>query len=357
VSGKEESFDLHLTDGTLRKFERTGIYLKTSFQAPPGTYRIREVVRDVVAKEISALNCEALIPAAQGSAAAASKPPRPERVLSAAQSMANWTPAQFVQAIPELRGLEPAANQDELPLILKRVGANVKAFFDTLPDITAHEGIILQRLDWADHPIDTMWEDFNYLDLSLPAKDGIGLEEYRTNRRGKRVEPKPLQGGFVTRGFTSMLVHFHPMYQPDSTFRYLGRQVTRDGERDVVYFAQILEKARIREALNTSERSIQILVQGLAWIDPVSYQIVRMRTDVLFPIDDPYLRQETTDSQFAAVRFPGDARPVWLPVDVTVSLGWNRQSFSNEHHYSDFKLFRVATETTETGPKHDPSRQ
>ncbi len=353
VSGKEASFEMHLTDGTLRKFQRTGIYLKTSFQAPAGTYRIREVVRDVVAREISALNCEALIPGAEDSDAAG-KPPRTERVLSAAQSMANWTPAQFMQAIPELRGLEPAASQDELPSILKRVGANVKAFFDTLPDITAHEEIILQHMDWASRPIDMVRESFNYLDLSLPAKDGIGLQEYRTNRRGKRTEPKPLEGGFVTRGFTSMLVHFHPIYQPDSTFRYLGRQVTHDGERDVVYFAQIPEKARIKEALNTDERSILILVQGLAWIDPVSYQIVRMRTDLLFPLDDPYLRQETTDSQFAAVRFPGHAHPVWLPVDVTVSLGWNRQSFRNEHYYSDFKLFRVVTQTRAISAQNTP---
>ncbi len=356
VSGKEQSFEMHLTDGTLRKFERTGIYLKTSFQAPPGTYRIREVVRDVVAREISALNCEALIPGAEDSAAAAGKPSRTERVLSAPQSMANWTPAQFIEAMPELHGLEPAASQDELPLILERVGANVRAFFNTLPDITAHEEIILQRLDWASRPIDTVREGFNYLDLSLPAKDGIGLEEYRTNRRGKRVEPKPLEGGFVTRGFTSMLVHFHPIYQPDSTFRYLGRQVTRDRQSDVVYFAQIPEKARIKEALNTDERSILILVQGLAWIDPVSYQIVRMRTDVLFPLDDPYLRQETTDSQFAAVRFPGDAQPMWLPADVAVTVGWNRQSFLNDHHYSNFKLFRVLTQTQAMSPQNNPNR-
>jgi hypothetical protein len=344
-----------LKDATLRKFERTGIYLRTSFQVPPGTYRVREVVRDVVAQEMSALNCDALVPDTKASAAAGTPSKHPQ-VAEAPQWMANWTPAEFTQAIPELRGLQPSVNQDELPAILKKVGENVKAFFDTLPNITAREEITLQRLNWANRPIEAEWEDFNYLDLSRPVKDSIGLEEYRTNRKGRRAEPKPLEGGFVTRGFTSMLVHFHPTYQPDSTFRYLGRQTTHGEVTDVVYFAQIPEKARIKEALNSYERAMLILVQGLAWIDPASYQIMRMRTDVLFPQDDPYLKQETTESRFAAVHFPGDGRAVWLPVEVTVTLGWNHQTFRNDHNYSDFKLFRVATSTSAQFQKHNPNR-
>ncbi|HUI41604.1 MAG TPA: VWA domain-containing protein [Terriglobia bacterium] len=74
VRGKEESFDLHLKDETLQKFAGTGIYLKTSFQVEPGNYRIREVVRDIVAKQMSALNCEAQVPGAKPSAANSGKP-------------------------------------------------------------------------------------------------------------------------------------------------------------------------------------------------------------------------------------------------------------------------------------------
>jgi hypothetical protein len=142
------------------------------------------------------------------------------------------------------------------------------------------------------------------------------------------------------------------MYQPESTFRYLGRQTTQGQDVDVVYFAQIPEKARMKQALNTDRRSLLILVQGLAWIDPASYQIVRMRTDVVFPQNDPDLKKETTESRFAAEHFSDDPHPVWLPVDVTVTVGWDGWTFCNRHRYADFKLFRVATSTR--GPAQPP---
>jgi VWFA-related protein len=56
VTAKEASLDLHLKDATLEKFAQSGINAKTSFQVAPGTYRVREVVRDTESSGTSALN-------------------------------------------------------------------------------------------------------------------------------------------------------------------------------------------------------------------------------------------------------------------------------------------------------------
>jgi VWFA-related protein len=64
VSGKEGSLELHLKDGTLEKFSKSGIYAKTSFEVGPGTYRVREVVRDSESTGMSALNCDVQVPGA-----------------------------------------------------------------------------------------------------------------------------------------------------------------------------------------------------------------------------------------------------------------------------------------------------
>jgi VWFA-related protein len=58
VTSKEASLDLHLKDATLEKFSKSGINAKTSFEVGPGTYRVREVVRDSESTGMSALNCE-----------------------------------------------------------------------------------------------------------------------------------------------------------------------------------------------------------------------------------------------------------------------------------------------------------
>ena len=57
VASKEASIDLRLTDATLEKFSKSGIVAQTNFEVGPGTYRVREVVRDSQSTGMSALNC------------------------------------------------------------------------------------------------------------------------------------------------------------------------------------------------------------------------------------------------------------------------------------------------------------
>ena len=62
VAAKEASLDLHLKDATLARVSQSGIFAKTSFPVPPGTYRVREVVRDTESSGMSALNCVVEVP-------------------------------------------------------------------------------------------------------------------------------------------------------------------------------------------------------------------------------------------------------------------------------------------------------
>jgi hypothetical protein len=62
LAAKEASLDLHLKDATLEKFTQAGINAKTNFQVAPGTYRVREVVRDTESKGMSALNYVVEVP-------------------------------------------------------------------------------------------------------------------------------------------------------------------------------------------------------------------------------------------------------------------------------------------------------
>jgi hypothetical protein len=88
-----------------------------------------------------------------------------------------------------------------------------------------------------------------------------------------------------------------------------------------------------------------ILSQGLAWIDPQSYQITRLRTDLLMPLSEVKLERATTEIAFGEVYFKGIGKGFSVPRQVTVTVDWNGKHLRNEHRYSEFKLFRVeATE-------------
>ena len=152
VAGKESSLDFRLPDAKLEDLAKSGINAQTSFHVAPGTYRIREVVRDTESKKTSALNCNVEVtvsPPAQ-TAVVTAEPAAPKKE-NENKPMAEWTTAEFLKAVPELEGLNAAPNQDRLSILLERVGQNVVRFFDALPATTAHEQITLDRLDGIDY--------------------------------------------------------------------------------------------------------------------------------------------------------------------------------------------------------------
>jgi hypothetical protein len=54
LGGNEAVMDMNLKDATYAQISKDGVDAKTTLQAPPGTYRLREVVQEVVAGRLSA---------------------------------------------------------------------------------------------------------------------------------------------------------------------------------------------------------------------------------------------------------------------------------------------------------------
>lgn len=54
LGGNEAVMDMNLKDSTYAQISKDGVDAKTTLQAPPGTYRLREVVQEVVAGRLSA---------------------------------------------------------------------------------------------------------------------------------------------------------------------------------------------------------------------------------------------------------------------------------------------------------------
>ena len=335
VAGKQSSLELHLSEERLEQFRKIGINAESGFHVPPGAYRVREVMGDAHTPVLAALNYNMEVEAAPPVQIVAPPAPPPrsrEARKDKATPMREWTMAEFRKAMPELKDVVPAPNQGGLAALLQATAQNVKTFFESLPDVSSHESILSERLDWGERRT----EGFNYLALARP--HSVLLEEYRTNAAGESARPK---AWCVTEGFVSTIAHFHPLYLSEAVFRYLGTQILNGHPTAVVYFTQVPFKARMTQEVFTSTRSLQIAVQGVAWIDLDSYQIRRMRTELLAPQDDPDLNRETTELQFAEVHFQGVPRVFWLPKVVRVTVNWDGVVFRNTHRYSDYKLFRV----------------
>jgi len=304
-------------------------------------------------------------PAAQGLQAAGrppdniTKPPVPTKVepKSAPKTFVDLPPDELAKQVHELKNLMPADGQAMLPMILQRVGATVEDILDGFPNTACSERIISEVSNRAIRNTDVSTTQasaplqhdtkFYYVALARPGHKEAPLIEYRTDTKGG---PAQLRDAIVTSGFVSLIAHFRPAFQGESRFRYLGRELVKNQNTYVVAFAQRPGVARQAEQVRFLDKTAFVLLQGVAWIDPVSFAILRLRTEILQPDLDLGLLKETTEVEYFGVTFKRGRKTLWLPHEVTVSGQLERFAFSNQHRYSQYRLFIVEAEENRKKP-------
>jgi len=243
----------------------------------------------------------------------------------------------------DAEGLEPAADQAQLDSILSAVGKTVAESFVNFPNTSSFEQIHQEKQQGKKKKSAiTLDQKFRYLCFT-PVQDwGPSFNEYRTDLSGRQTTPEGLADGFMlTSGFASAALVFHPMYQPQADFRYVGRQNVNGRVAHLVAYAQRPAKAQLTGAFKSGDATVTTFSQGLAWIDSETYQIIRLRSDLLKPVETLNLQRETTEIAYGEVHFKDKAAGFWVPRQVTVSVDWNGKHLRNEHRYSEFKLFQV----------------
>ena len=256
--------------------------------------------------------------------------------------------------IPELRKIQPAADLQQLPAILKKTASNVDDFFRNIVDLIAEEKITQERLSGGREVTASEKVRDNYLILSH--KDGAKtlFEEYRMDSKGNRVEQAGFNRGYlVTTGFALLCNYLSSAFQPESTFRYLGDQRIGSQDTYVVAFAQKPGQASLLVSMTgRSGAKVDMLMQGIAWVDKSNFQIIRMRTDLLAPRPEIALDAQTTEVTLSKVQLQDVATPLWLPSEVKVDLKFKmaepgrdkfyETTYRNEHRYTDYRRYRVA---------------
>jgi hypothetical protein len=242
----------------------------------------------------------------------------------------------------ELTDLEYNASQDQLDSLLRQVGERVEAFFSNFSNTASKEQVRMQRLGNDGREEDYAKQDFYYLILPHSGGKAASFEEVRTDKKGRQVNPAATRGFFISTGYAGVSLYFHPDHHFGSYFRYLGRQ-TSEPRAHVIAFAQ---KPEVKDYLAgysgpESKDVTPLLFQGIAWIDPQSFQITRLRTDLLTPHVLIGLLEQKTDIRFSEVRFTASQLPMWLPKEVTISCTVKGITYRNQHRYSDYKVFSV----------------
>jgi hypothetical protein len=273
-----------------------------------------------------------------------------------AEPLTKWPLKKLLHEIPDLKGLEPAADQSSLPAILARVSDNVKALLSNFVNTTALETIEENRKRIYPPSDDSIVQRFHYLMVLKNEGPTTNLVEYRTDLHGREERPDtPVQDHVKTIGFASMPLYFSTERQPLSDYRYLGTQTVDNRLVRVVAFAEHPEPAAALSGIEVQQGYVPALFQGVAWIDADDYQILRVRTDLLAPVLAIGLARETTEVRFQRVHFPKTPAPLWLPEEVDVTIGLQDGiTYTNRHRYSAYEIFNVTTNQQVSPPAQSP---
>lgn len=304
------------------------------------------------------------VPNAEVPAALPSKEPASSDATSIVEvNFPNFTSCAIKElqlTVPELKGLKPAANQEELATLLDKIGARTLDIARNTPNLIARETVVLSRQGARETQ-----RDYDYLILPRVTDKVVGLDEFRVDlksgdkfqtdeatkkesstrtdlERASSDVTRPQTGRApASQGFATSWVHFYPLNRSQATFRYLGEGKV-DGRRMLVLaFAQKPESVISPGIVQYQGKLVPMFLQGVAWVDPSDFRILRLRTDLLVPVPEVSLHRLTADIQFGLTRIEKVPSPLSLPREVRVTSEIGGSSLRETHKYSGYRLFRA----------------
>jgi len=257
--------------------------------------------------------------------------------------------------VPGLRGVAGDANQSELPTILAGLSRRIAETLPKLPDLISREQVFHFQSGGDADPrgglaaTQPYSREFKYLIRCRRRADGsTDIEEARVNSKGEVIEGETGFTALRGTGFANQWLFFSAANQPQFRFRYLGRQ-QKDGHKTyVVVFAQDPKKVDDPAYFEADGKKSPFYYQGVLWVDPSSFDIVALHTDLLAPLRQVHLLRLATDLKFHSVPIRGYNAVFWLPSEVDISSDEGQGPTEESHHYSDYHLFHAEARIVST---------
>jgi VWFA-related protein len=391
-TGRLEPIDV----GGIKDYRRIPVRKKIRLDLYPGKYALQVFITDKQVKGKNSFAVQGLyfdIVPSKSSALVAKNSALQETPAGENKTVVEMSAKELSRVYhDELSDVEFSQGQEPLSNLLQRAGDNVISFFHNLPNISAKELVRMQmyiqsnklaesrsqpalmsredrpaadasvgenrsgflfvnRKNYVEH-----MEEFSYLIVPGSDPGGATLVEDRTDKTNKPVNEKAIQGFIMSKGHAGKCLYLHPAHQANSYFRYLGREKKKPYAH-VIAFSQRPEAKDYLAQFTDRESSvpIRLLVQGFVWIDPDSYQILRMRTSLLQTEITVQLKETITDIRYGKAEFDNSERNLWLPREINVSWEFLRMMdmvvYRNQHKYSDYHLFSVSSDYKIAPPK------
>jgi hypothetical protein len=278
--------------------------------------------------------------ALEASSAAAATTPS----AGAESPLASWLPPSLDDLVPEV---QPDV-ECSLPQVLKGAGARMTQLINNLQKFSAIEHVdhFIVNAAGARHGPET--RTFDYVVIISPGNGGFfALDEYRNGR----VDLNQFPARVATEGLSAMALVFHPLLVSEFNFSCEGLGSWNGHPAWQVHFSQRPDRPNRIRAYVIGGQTFSVPIKGRAWIDAGSYQVLRLESELMKPVQDIGLTHEHLAIDYGPVKFRTHNQQLWLPLDAEVYAERRGHRYYRRHTFSDFKIFTVDTDQTIHAPK------
>ena len=216
----------------------------------------------------------------------------------------------------------------------------VTAYVAKLADLHCNESVNQEKLAANGHVEASERAKYDYLIMMDGNGDDFQLNESRIESSASKHKPLPM---LVTNGFSTALLVFHPYYRDGFQFD-AGAEELVDGSPAVpVHFSHIRGR-RTPAALALRGREYPLELEGTAWIDKKSGEVVRMDASLMNDMSDIGLRSLSIHVEYKKAALGKNSPDMTLPALAVVDVTTPRQHWRNTHVFDGYKSFSAEAE-------------
>jgi hypothetical protein len=211
----------------------------------------------------------------------------------------------------------------------------VLAYLSRLADLRCTEDVVQEKLAGNGHVEATAQSKYDYFLLMQGDGDGFQLNESRLELSNKSAKHFPM---LLTNGFSTLLLVFHPYYRSSFTFEPGAVEMVNGRALLPVHFSHI-PGTRTPAALALRGREYPLELQGTAWLDEQSGQVLRMDASLVQNMSDVGLRSMNVQVEYSPIRVTPESDTIMLPSKTVIDLETTKQRWRNTHIFLDYKSF------------------
>jgi tetratricopeptide (TPR) repeat protein len=254
-------------------------------------------------------------------------------------------PARVDEMVPEVAVDVPCS----LSAVLQGAGQRAEQLLNTLQKFSASERVEHYKLNAAGVPGAADVRSFDYVvSVSHDAQGGFQFQEYRN---GGIVRAQQFPSGIRTVNLAEHGLIFHPLLATGFQFSCEGLGEWKGHPTWLVQFEEKKNDLNPFRSYVIEGFSYALQLTGRAWIDASTFQVLRLESDLLKPVEKIHLTREHIAIEFASLQFRTSKQQLWLAqtADFYVELDGHR--FYRRHSFSNFKIFSTDTAQEVHGPK------